>query len=579
MTTPRAKQTLKGLEAYLIPFPAESFSKPVPIKLGDTTVGRDPGNVVQIAHDSVSGNHSRISFKDGQYLITDLGSESGTLLNGRRVKTAALQHHDKLSFGDRAFIFLTKSHPEYKSGYNSILPSSHTDITISEEDVDPSELLAQRAEDAALSLFLDTKSAAAQPPDKSLLAHQRLSLLYQLSEKLRSTNELDEILDKGLELILKAIGAAERAMIVLISNPRQELRIGAVKYRDARKDADSFPISRTIVDWVLTEKMVLVSQDLSEDCRFQDSESIRIHNLNSILVVPLIKKDKVIGMLYIDGRTILDAFDQQDVAFSAAVANELSLCIENVRLQQELIQNERMAAIGLTMSNLAHNMKNLLALNQNAVDLLKLQLKELQNEKINKSWSYIQQSFTRIHNLTVNMLAFAKEQDIVLRPVSINKVILSNRDAIEQSLESKGIELALDLNPDIPPWMMDANQFQRILLNLLVNAIDAVKGKPNAKITIATQLDNDDRLKVTISDNGCGIAADRQEKIFDLFFTTKGSGGSGLGLPMVKKFVEKMGGALTLQSAPDAGATFTMSFPRKTAPVADHSSSAPDDPQ
>jgi signal transduction histidine kinase len=275
----------------------------------------------------------------------------------------------------------------------------------------------------------------------------------------------------------------------------------------------------------------------------------------------------------------LDAFDQQDVAFSAAVANELSLCIENVRLQQELIQNERMAAIGLTMSNLAHNMKNLLALNQNAVDLLKLQLKELQNEKINKSWSYIQQSFTRIHNLTVNMLAFAKEQDIVLRPVSINKVILSNRDAIEQSLESKGIELALDLNPDIPPWMMDTNQFQRILLNLLVNAIDAVKGKPNAKITIATQLDNDDRLKVTISDNGCGIAADRQEKIFDLFFTTKGSGGSGLGLPMVKKFVEKMGGSLTLQSAPDAGATFIMSFPRKTAPVGDPASSDPDDSQ
>lgn len=430
MTTPRAKQTLKGLEAYLIPFPAESFSKPVPIKLGDTTIGRDPGNVIQIAHDSVSGTHSRISFTDGRYLITDLDSESGTLLNGRRVKTGVLQHHDKISFGDRAFIFLTKSQPEYKSGYQSILPSSHTDITI----------------------------------------------------------------------------------------------------------------SRTIVDWVLTEKMVLVSQDLSEDCRFQDSESIRIHNLNSILVVPLIKKDKVIGMLYIDGRTILDAFDQQDVAFSAAVANELSLCIENVRLQQELIQNERMAAIGLTMSNLAHNMKNLLALNQNAVDLLKLQLKELQNEKINKSWSYIQQSFTRIHNLTVNMLAFAKEQDIVLRPVSINKVILSNRDAIEQSLESKGIELALDLNPDIPPWMMDANQFQRILLNLLVNAIDAVKGKPNAKITIATQLDSAERLKVTISDNGCGIAPDRQEKIFDLFFTTKGSGGSGLGLPMVKKFVEKMGG-------------------------------------
>jgi len=92
-------------------------------------------------------------------------------------------------------------------------------------------------------------------------------------------------------------------------------------------------------------------------------------------------------------------------------------------------------------------------------------------------------------------------------------------------------------------------------------------------------LDDADRLKVSISDNGCGIAPDRQEKIFDLFFTTKGSGGSGLGLPMVKKFVEKMGGSLTLQSAPDAGATFIMSFPQKVAPVSDHSSTDPDDSQ
>jgi len=264
---------------------------------------------------------------------------------------------------------------------------------------------------------------------------------------------------------------------------------------------------------------------------------------------------------YIDGRTILDAFDQQDVAFSAAVANELALCIENVRLQQELIQNERMAAIGLTMSNLAHNIKNLLALNQNAVDLLKLQLKELSDEKINKSWAYIQQSFTRINNLTVNMLAFAKEQDIVLRPIAINKIILSNRDAIEHSLESKGIQLELNLDPDIPNWMMDANQFQRVLLNLVVNAIDAVKDNPGARITITTMVDDADRLNVAIADNGCGIAPDRQARIFDLFYTTKGSGGSGLGLPMVKKFVEKMGGTLALQSEPDAGATFIMSFP------------------
>ena len=554
------EQSIKGLEAYLIPFPAESFSKPVPIKLGKTTIGREPSNTIQIAHESISEKHSLISFRDGQYLLTDLNTNGGTLINGKRIETAHLQHHDKISFGSRTFLFLTKSQPLYSSAYQSRLSSKNTTVTISEDDVDPSELLAQRAQDAALAIFSQGESESERASDERLSAHQRLALLYQLSEKLRSTNELDEILDKGLELILKAIGAAERAMVLLGSNPREELQVSAVKYRSP-EDADAFPISRTISDWVLSEKMVLVSQDLSEDCRFQDSESIRIHNLNSILVVPLIKEDNVIGMLYIDGRNILEAFDQQDVAFAAAVANELALCIENVRLQYELIQNERMAAIGLTMSNLAHNIKNLLALNQNAVDLLKLQLKGLKNEKIDKSWGYIQQSFTRIHNLTVNMLAFAKDQDIVLRPSSVNSIILSNRDAIEHSLRSKGIQLELDLDPDIPKWMMDANQFQRVLLNLVVNAIDAVKGVSDGTITISTTVNKERGLTVSIADNGCGITEDRQDQIFELFYTTKGSGGSGLGLPMVKKFVEKMGGTLTLVSEPNSGATFTMSFP------------------
>lgn len=552
---------MKGLEAYLIPFPAESFSKPVPIKLGETTIGREPSNTIQIAHYSVSENHSQISFKDGRYFLKDLNTVSGTLINGKRVATAPLEHHDKISFGNRTFLFLTKSQPLPKQAHQSQLSFNDKTVTISEEDVDPSELLAQRAQDAASAIFLQAEDEIKQPTNKRLSAHQRLALLYQLSEKLRSTNELDEILDKGLELILEAVDAAERAMVLLVPSSKEELQVSAVKYRNPQ-EAHAFPISRTISDWVLTEKMVLVSQDLAEDCRFQDSESIRVHNLNSILVVPLIKEEKVIGMLYIDGRNILDAFEQQDVSFAAAVANELALCIENVRLQHELIQNERMAAIGLTMSNLAHNIKNLLALNQNAVDLLKLQLKGLKNEKIDRSWGYIQQSFTRIHNLTVNMLAFAKDQEIVLKPVSVNQLILANRDAIEHSLSSKGIELELNLDPDLPKWMMDANQFQRVLLNLVVNAIDAVKGVPNAKICLTTAVDETRGLQVSIADNGSGISPERQDKIFELFYTTKGSGGSGLGLPMVKKFIEKMGGTLKLESEADAGATFIMSFPQ-----------------
>jgi signal transduction histidine kinase len=551
-------------EAYLIPFPAESFSKPVPITLGKTFIGREPSNTIQIAHDSVAQHHALIKFSDGQYLLEGLDTQAETCVNSIKIKTAPLKHHDKLSFGNRTFLFLMKSRPPQKEPAKSLFSTGAT-VTLFEEEVEPSELLAQTAKEAARGMFRPTDHDLDEEIEESSLAHHRLSLLYQLSEQLRSTKVLDQILDKGLELILSAFKAAERAMILLGDQLNGDLEISAIKYRNPQTASGSFPISRTIVDWVLTEKIALVSQNLTQDLRFQDSDSIRIHNLNAIIVVPLMKDDKVIGMLYIDGHDILHPFGRQDVAFAAAVANELALCIENVRLQNELIQSERMAAIGLTMSNLAHNIKNLLALNQNSVDLLGMQLKALEDIKIDKSWRYILQSFTRINNLAINMLAFAKEQEMDLKPVPINKIILANREVIESSLGSKGIELELILSDANPRWIMDAHQFHRVLLNLVVNAIDAVKHKSGGKITIATALDElRDLLSVSVSDNGIGIAQDRINRIFELFYTTKGTGGTGLGLPMVQKFVEKMGGTISVQSGVDVGSTFTMTFPKGT---------------
>lgn len=552
--------TCADTEAYLIPYPAESFSKPVPIRLGQTSIGRDPANTIQITRGSVAANHAVIAFKDGRYLLTDLQSDKGTYLNEKPIRAAALKHHDKIAFGDRTFLFLMKSDPSDAKPLASLFQANDT-IAVMEDHVEPSELLAQNAETAALGMFRQKEAEQQTDMQAPSVAHHRLALLYQLSERLRSTNAPNEILDKGLELILEAIPLAERALVMLGDHPNGALTVSAVKHRDPNDKDRSVPISRTIVDWVLTERMALVSQDLSEDCRFQDSESIRIHNLNAILVVPLMKGDKVMGMLYIDGRNILDAFTQQDVAFAAAVANELALCIENVRLQNELIQNERMAAIGLMMTNLAHNIKNLLTLNQNAVDLLGMQLRDIKDKRLEKSWRYITQSFTRINNLAVNMLDYAKQQEVVLKPTDINKIILSHREVFEQSLAGKGIVLEMQLDADNPRWLIDAGQFQRAFLNLVVNAVDAVKDKKEGKVTITTQVSDSRKLMVSVADNGCGIAPERQTQIFDLFFSTKGTGGSGLGLPMVKKFVDKMGGTLTLESQVGVGSTFTMVFP------------------
>lgn len=558
------KTAYNALPAYLISYPIKSFSRPVILTSGKTTIGRDSRNTLQIAHGAISHQHAAINYENGHYLLKDLNSKNGTFVNGQRIKKSVLNHHDKISFGNRTFLFLN-TWDTLKNAPTGTFPADSETLAISEEAIEPSELLAQTAKMAALELFRQPAPEQAAGTEQASRAHERLSLLYQLSEKLRSTRELDQILNEGLEFILKAIQAADRAMIMLKTDDRGKLAVKAIKNRDPASKIGTIPMSHTVLDWVLTEKMALVSHDAVADMRLESSDSIRIQNSKSLICVPMINKDKVIGILYAESPHLIHPLTQEDAAFSAAVANELALSIENIRLQQEALRNERMAAIGLTITNLAHNIRNMITLNQNAVQLMGLHLRNIEDEGIKKNWRRIQDSFSRINHLSADMLEYASKHQMKLEPINIDKAILSNRDFFEQSLAHKGIELILDLNSGNDKWMMDAKQLQRALLNLVVNAIHAVEDRGKGQITISSNMEDQQRLIVSVSDNGQGIDPQKKDKIFELFYTTKGTSGSGLGLPMVQKFVEQMGGTLDVVSEVGRGSTFKMIFPKHQA--------------
>jgi len=118
-------------------------------------------------------------------------------------------------------------------------------------------------------------------------------------------------------------------------------------------------------------------------------------------------------------------------------------------------------------------------------------------------------------------------------------------------------------SPDtnLKKWVMDESGLNRALLNLVVNANDAVKEKDSGVITVSTFIDTQNHLNIGVSDNGCGIEPDRINNVFQLFFTTKGTKGSGLGLPMVQRFVESLGGTITVESKVDEGTTFNLNIP------------------
>ena len=133
---------------------------------------------------------------------------------------------------------------------------------------------------------------------------------------------------------------------------------------------------------------------------------------------------------------------------------------------------------------------------------------------------------------------------------------------MRESAKEKNVHISLELQPDIGEVTLDPKGVYRCILNLVSNAVDA-SDKPEGAVTIATQVvEEDSLLKISVSDNGCGISEEDKGKLFNVFFSTKGSKGTGLGLAVTEKIVSEHGGEIKVASKDGAGTTFTITLSR-----------------
>lgn len=549
--------------AFLLPVPVETFTHPVKLEHDETTIGRDTSNHIRLAHGTVSRSHAKISRAGGQYILTDLQSRNGTFVNRSRTQRAVLHSGDIIHFGNRGFLFKLET-PEYTSRSIDKPVSLPETVSITESaDIDPADLVAREAQMAAHTFLRLSDVDAGDRDDPATVSRRRLYLLYSLSEQVRSSREADDILNRGLDLIFRAIPAAERAVALLRTEETSgPLEVRSVLFREDVKDGGPIPISRTVLDRVTTDRVAVVSRDALDDSRFEASESIRVHNLKSIICVPMMNDRQVIGAIHLDTGDYLNPLTASDMEFVAAVANEMAVWIENNRLQLNVIRNERMAAIGMTVTNVAHNLKNLLHMSMNAVELMNQHLEDVEDEKIHTRWHLVRQCLERMNRLAADMLEFARIEPSKQTWIDVNAALYDNRVFFEKPLKGGGTRLEWDLAPDLPECLVDVSQLQRAIINLLVNAEDALKGMPDGRIVISTSMDDKQRLSIRVSDNGPGIPPEDLDKVFQLFYTTKGSYGSGLGLPMVQKFVKGAGGRIVVESRPGEGASFHLIFPQ-----------------
>lgn len=239
--------------------------------------------------------------------------------------------------------------------------------------------------------------------------------------------------------------------------------------------------------------------------------------------------------------------------------------------EKERLEHERLAAVGQTVAQLAHGIKNVLTGIQGGMYALKTGMQKNSPERIEKGWTRLERNVSRITELVKGFLSFSKGHDPSVDQVDPNEIAKSVFALFEDTAKKRGVRLELLTGQHIQPAHLDAEGIRTCLENLISNAMDAclVSDTKDKRVEIRVS-DDHDVLCFDISDNGCGMDYEIKKKVFTTFFTTKGLGGTGLGLLVTQKIIQGHGGSIHVHSDPGQGSTFTIELPRSKLPPLSH---------
>ena len=526
---------------------------------GQTTVGRHPFNDISILVASISRYHAVIHCNDGNYFLKDRHSSNGTLLNSHRIHTMKLlKEGDEVYFGHACFIF--SFHPPGVFSAGTIRSTHDSNVHIVRDDgSSPATVISTKLEIPQIEKSLpseSTKSAESR-------ASQRLAILYRLSSAKISETNIDDFLSLALGLVFESL-PADRAAVLLCDAQSDFPKPVAVRRRDDLIKPigapDAINISRTMVQQCINQRLSILSRDTKADERFKNSESLLMSGVRTAMCVPLLTHDRVLGALFVDSADTVNCFGEEDLSFLASIGLDIAMTLSNIKLAQEIVRQARLATVGATIAGLSHNIKNVLQLAKGGLDLVQKALTEENFQSVKNYWPLLQKGVTRMTDLTQELLAFSAQNKPFLQPTDVNALITDLAESLKQTASDQLVAVQTDLAEGLPTYMLDSDSLSKSIMNLLTNAIDAMRGIPGV-IILSTRKIDDGSLKIVVSDNGPGIPPNDLEHIWEPFFSTKGTRGTGLGLPMTLKYVQDMNGIIDIQTELGIGTSFFITFP------------------
>jgi len=236
---------------------------------------------------------------------------------------------------------------------------------------------------------------------------------------------------------------------------------------------------------------------------------------------------------------------------------------------RKLIEAERMAAVGQTVAELSHTIKNIANALKGSIFVLGKGIELDEKEYILEGWRMVESNLEKIKSLSLDLLHYGKYAKAQLSRCDPNRPVTDVLRLMEAKAREEGVLLDTDLGPGLEPVVLDPDAIQRCLMNLVGNAIDACRDNGTSgrdkRVSLRTLAAKDGGVEFQVCDNGCGIDAGVQQRLFQSFFSTKGTEGTGIGLMMTKRIVDQHQGTIEVKSRPGEGTTMIIRLPAEAA--------------
>ena len=181
---------------------------------------------------------------------------------------------------------------------------------------------------------------------------------------------------------------------------------------------------------------------------------------------------------------------------------------------------------------------------------------------VRRGWTIVEKNQAKIYNLVMDMLSFSKEREPAVVPCDLNEVVGEVIELMQSRATELGVRLGWSPGPNLPEMALDPDGIHRAVLNIVTNAIDAAEDATEARVDVATSWDDPTHTaRISVVDNGVGISEDQLATIFQVFASTKGSRGTGLGLPVSQKIIREHGGTIVVASTVGSGSQFSLELP------------------